>query len=129
MNYNKCSAPVTEIYALVDPDDGTIRYVGASVNPKQRLQNHRGLGVGSEEKHVWLSDLKARGKKPKIRILDTCPTENRKEVENQWILKMLADGHKLYNVIYPGYDRRAIMKKQKESVRQMIQKVRDSLGR
>ena len=103
MNYSICKNPVTKIYALVDPNDNTVRYVGASTNPEQRLNHHNELGVGSQAKCDWLSGLMEKGQRPVIRILETCQTAERKGRENYWILRMKEEGHKLYNVIYPGY--------------------------
>ncbi len=103
MNFGICKNPVTKIYALVDPNDNTIRYIGASTNPEQRLSAHVQMNVGSDAKNNWIRGLKNKGQQPSVRILATCATSERKEQENKWILKMRAAGHNLYNVIYPGY--------------------------
>src|SRR5713226_4296830 len=54
------------IYALVDPRDHTIRYVGRTIRAKQRLQQHlQEVGV-NEKKSQWLEELNQLGMIPKM---------------------------------------------------------------
>lgn len=56
------------IYALIDPDTAKIRYIGKSIRPKQRLQNHMNEASNCHRSH-WLQSLKKAGKTPHQVIL------------------------------------------------------------
>ena len=67
----KVSLAKPTIYALVDPRDGCIRYVGQSVNLVQRYKAHlkeRGTG----HKVRWMQALKAEAMLPQLAILEQC---------------------------------------------------------
>lgn len=66
----------TFIYALKDPDTGQIRYVGATVNPKQRLYLHLSRARREKRNNPRLALLRSyqRGNlKPVLTILDEVP--------------------------------------------------------
>ena len=75
------------IYALVDPRDDSVRYVGRSVKPKARLQQHLSDKTTNLEKIAWLDDLKTIGLKPALRILEETTADAALEVEGSWIAK------------------------------------------
>ena len=61
------------VYALQDPRDLVIKYVGMSSNPKQRLREHCNLyspGNGNKSKIEWITQLKTAGLKPGLIILE-----------------------------------------------------------
>ena len=59
-----------EIYALVDPRDNLVHYVGLSIDAENRLNGHlRGSG-GSNQERKWLLELKKMGLAPILRILE-----------------------------------------------------------
>lgn len=57
------------IYALIDPRDGEVRYVGISLDASKRLKAHLKDGRATA-KTAWLKDLKSSGEAPRIKILD-----------------------------------------------------------
>jgi hypothetical protein len=57
------------IYALGDPDTCAIRYIGKSIRPEQRLQNHMNDVSNCHRSH-WLQELKAQGKLPLMVIIE-----------------------------------------------------------
>ena len=76
------------IYALTD-EDGTIRYIGKSVNPEARLQTHireariaRGV---NKHKEAWIRQLLARNETPKLLLLERCCDDTWEAAERQWI--------------------------------------------
>jgi len=87
----------TYIYALVDPRDNQIRYVGKTVNPKVRLHQHMKDGTGSRRKEEWLESLRSLSVTPEIVILAEVDSENCFTEEKAWIKKMIADGSDLVN--------------------------------
>lgn len=61
----------TYIYALVDPRDNKIRYVGKANNPKERYKNHINPSRDKNtHKRNWLNLVRSLGYKPELLILD-----------------------------------------------------------
>ena len=59
------------IYALIDPRDSSIRYIGITDNPDQRLKEHlRGRG-GNPPKRNWVYELHQLGLVPIMQPLET----------------------------------------------------------
>lgn len=70
---------VVYIYGLIDPITGLIRYVGKSVNPRKRLNDHcKRCSKSPSHINSWLLGLKKISMKPEILILDEV-------CENNWI--------------------------------------------
>lgn len=85
------------IYALIDTDTRQIRYIGKSIRPKQRLQNHMNEVANCHRTH-WLQSLKAQGKRPHQVILkELDDDEPWQEWEKAWIAHGLACGWPLTN--------------------------------
>lgn len=61
--------PAVYIYGLVDPESGLIRYIGKSIRPAERLQNHMNEISNCHRSH-WLQSLKARGLRADMAILE-----------------------------------------------------------
>ena len=89
------------VYGLRDPRDGSIRYVGRTRYPKQRLNSHCGASEyfikRRSAKSKWVRRLRRRGLKPEMVILERCVKDRRVEVEAKWIQHYRTTG-KLYNV-------------------------------
>jgi hypothetical protein len=58
------------IYGLVDPETGDIRYIGKSIRPRERVQNHMNEVSNCHRSH-WLQSLKKRDLWPELVILET----------------------------------------------------------
>lgn len=73
------------IYGLVDPHTDEIRYIGKSIRPYQRIQNHMN-DTGSCHRVHWLQSLKKLGLKPHVIILDRIADEDDwQALEKYWI--------------------------------------------
>ena len=57
---------VAYIYALCDPRDGAVRYVGKSCAPKQRLRRHLADLDATTRKRRWINSLITAGLEPKL---------------------------------------------------------------
>ncbi len=100
------AGPMTHtIYALVDPRDGAIRYVGQTVNrPALRVRQHaetaRRKGPTSR-KNAWLCDLQSHGfHKPDVLIIETWLGSDwaaAARLEEFWIENLAVLGHDLLN--------------------------------
>lgn len=92
------------IYALLDPNTNEVRYVGCSVNPFKRYQEHTNIDrICNEVKHEWVEALSQTGQKPALILLDKCGDRaTGRERETAWITTLLTDGAPLTNRIYRG---------------------------
>ncbi|HEU5200458.1 MAG TPA: GIY-YIG nuclease family protein [Ktedonobacterales bacterium] len=58
------------IYALIDPTDGLVYYVGQTNDPKRRLGQHLAARHHKGVKAEWLCHLDEKGQKPIMQILE-----------------------------------------------------------
>ncbi len=87
---------LTYIYTL--SDDTSVRYVGKSNNPLDRLRYHKKeCKKQRTHKEKWLYSLLKAGKNVVLEILDEIPEENWCEEEVFWISQLRAWGFKLVN--------------------------------
>lgn len=78
------------IYALVDPRDGLIRYVGQSVDPEKRLAHHL-TRYTSIRVWTWTSKLRRLGLKPQVvRLAQAVPGERADKLEEDVIAQYRA---------------------------------------
>lgn len=91
---------VRYIYALIDPRNNAVRYVGCAGDIDKRLQEHmrsKNLGL---PKYQWLAELKQSGLSPRLEILETVegysPTFAREEY---WVKRLIRSGEPLTNVL------------------------------
>ena len=88
------------VYALVDPRDDIIRYVGVSKTPEVRYKQHMSnSGEGdNSDKAAWIKELKTNGAKPRLSILEKgIPLEEKVEREEDWIRDLVESGVRLLN--------------------------------
>lgn len=86
----------TIIYALQNPDDGEIRYIGKSDDPERRLKHHL-TDKGYNYRTNWLKQLRDAGKFPYMLVLRSVPIDLWKDAERWWIEKARQAGFKLTN--------------------------------
>ena len=74
-------------YALIDPRDGAIRYVGRTVSALNiRLNSHIRTSVkgkSNSPKAQWIRELVSVGLSPVIRLLEEVDVENGAEIETR----------------------------------------------
>lgn len=90
------------IYALIDPRNGSIRYVGMSTNPEQRLGRHVKQAISNAKvnphKERWILGLIALGAKPMVAILAVSNEKDWPSEETYWIDFLKAKGEPLTNI-------------------------------
>jgi len=91
------------IYALCDPD-GSVRYIGKSHDPEERIVQHLAQHLYPSRhdpynpKILWLQELRLSGLEPVIKILEEdIPQHRSAEREKHWIDWHLAQGCDLTN--------------------------------
>ena len=90
------------IYGLYDPRDGELRYVGMSVQPEIRFNQHLNDGRGSTHKLRWLAKLARLGLKPEIKVLDIVDVDEAPTREIEIIALMRDRGVRLTNATVGG---------------------------
>lgn len=91
--------PVT-IYALIDPETGATRYVGATTDMERRLVGHIATRAHHSTPAVrrrWLCGLARRGLAPTIASLEVVSDGSHAEREAFWIRDLIRRGAPLLN--------------------------------
>src|ERR1035441_1237667 len=91
------------IYALREPSDGMIFYVGKSKDPSTRYRSHfKGARQFSNRHlHERVHAMRERGEKPLVTILEVC-SDNWRERERYWISYFRLLGVVLENITAGG---------------------------
>lgn len=78
------------IYALVDPRDNRIRYIGKSVNVIKRYKQHLRSEYkdGSPKKTKWIKELLAQGLSPCLGSIEKTDLDNWQDAERSWICRL-----------------------------------------
>lgn len=105
MPHDTASSPLVAIYALTDPRDGTVRYVGKSKRPQRRLAEHKGRGADNPWRARWIAEVRAAGYEPGLRILEWCSESEWKERERHWEAVFRSQGEPLTNLAECGKGR------------------------
>jgi len=94
---------VVYIYALVDPRDGQIKYIGQTINPDFRLNSHKKhkatFNSGGSYKSHWVRELYRLGLTPRMELLKEVSKEQADEIEKETIKAYQEAGHKLVNIV------------------------------
>jgi len=97
------------IYALRDPRDNRVRWVGQTEYEKARIAAHMNpKRADMSARAQWIRSLKAEGLRPIMERLEHRPSIGQGhpgERERHWMTVMLASGEPLLNVTLPGHKR------------------------
>ena len=87
------------IYALGDPRDGELRYVGCTNNPARRQREYAGMQVYNNDQFIrWLRELKNINQQPVLVCLRaTNDYENAGSLEVEMMTRLRQEGHRLLN--------------------------------
>lgn len=90
------SSKLVYIYALVDPRDGLIRYVGKAISPLNRFNHHLNDSKnGTFAVHNWIRSMENEGLKPYYVILEKVKAAEWATAEQKWIeFYRSQNGHK-----------------------------------
>jgi len=112
------------IYALVDPRDGRVRYVGKTEKTiEHRLKQHLNNRKDKTHKQNWFDSLFALGLKPSIVLIEKVSKRNWERNERYWIKYYNDRGFALTNSTPGGGDipiTDEIRKKMSESAKKKI---------
>lgn len=91
----------TFLYTLSDPETGGIRYLGKSDEPFKRYKRHL-YDRDASHKSRWVHELRSRGLKPHMDLLDEIPHSQWKFWEREYIRVFKAIGIRLVNLTDGG---------------------------
>lgn len=111
------------IYALSDPRDGVIRYIGKTTQGlAERLAGHLASPTNPAMR-VWINGLTASGSIPRIRLVTTAPVDQLDSEEQRQIERHAAEGHPLLNS--PHYRRNLAGLLESEGPKQAVAGLRE----
>jgi hypothetical protein len=92
------------IYALIDPRNGAVRYVGQTVSIPRRVISHRRHALETTKTHkaAWIRSLLDAGYEPQIVVLETTTVEGKDQAEKKWIQHYRDAGANLTNLTDGG---------------------------
>lgn len=79
---------IAYIYALLDPRDNEVRYIGKTTNPKNRLSSHITECKREKSTHYrakWIKSLLKDNLRPLIKFLKICPLSDFVKYETEYI--------------------------------------------
>ena len=76
---------IVYIYALIHPISKEIRYIGKTLNLKQRLMSHKSSFKKTTHVSNWISSLLKQNLSPEMIIIETCDESNWEKREKHWI--------------------------------------------
>lgn len=86
------------IYALTDPADNLVYYVGQTCKPQRRFAQHLAARHHKGSKAAWLRRLEQQGQQPIMQILEFVESEEAASAkEQEWIHHFLQKGMPLLN--------------------------------
>lgn len=89
------------VYTLTDPIDNLIKYVGITNNIHKRMITHLNDNRNTL-KSSWIKNLKSKGLKPILEVIDITDSENYIKIEQYWISQMKTWGFPLKNMTDGG---------------------------
>lgn len=93
----------TNIYVLIDPRNGKVRYVGKANDISQRYRAHLNRARKHQiHKANWIKQLRDLGLKPIVEVIDVVPINEWVYWETYWIAQMKAWGFDLLNYTLGG---------------------------
>jgi DNA-binding Xre family transcriptional regulator len=98
------SAKTYQIYALIDPRDDAVRYVGIRIDADERFVSHLHDPNTNLPKTRWIRELRQEGLSPVMQILETIDAGANAlslacQRELDWINEMQRRGYPLLNVM------------------------------
>ena len=91
-----------EIYALHDPRDGVVRYIGKAKDAQKRLRSHLAEKRREYPVYLWIRELASLGLRPSLAVLVQCNDGSWKEHEREHIARERKTNPQLLNLAAGG---------------------------
>lgn len=90
------------IYALIDPRNNAVRYVGQTIVPlEKRLSDHLS-GPTNGKMRAWFKELREMGLRPLIQLLETVDRKVLDRREAAWLHEMFMRGERPFQLASAG---------------------------
>ena len=87
-----------DAYTLIDPINGSIKYVGITDNVRRRIDQHIRLAFTYGGLITWIHELYMQGLQPRAKIIASgIPSKDARATESQFIEEYIRAGEKLLN--------------------------------
>jgi hypothetical protein len=87
-----------DAYTLIDPINGSIKYVGITHNVRRRIDQHIRLAFTYGGLITWIHELYMQGLQPRAKIIASgIPSKDARATESQFIEEYIRAGEKLLN--------------------------------
>src|SRR3990167_7541172 len=116
------------IYALVDPRNYEIRYIGKSIYPNIRYKQHLKDITYNPHKQHWIKMLASLGLQPLLEILEEVDNDNWQDIEIWYIEETKKCGHRLLNMTSGGDGLLNVSDETKEKLRLKMIGNRNAVG-
>lgn len=129
-------SPLVEIYELIDPRDGSVRYIGKANNSSDRLKRHRrDARKRNTPVYQWFRKLESLGLVPNVRVVSRISAEEWPHEEKRLIFEARLIHPNILNLADGGNEpkcpietRRANGHKVAESRNRVVHKLLRELG-
>lgn len=91
-----------EIYSLLDPRDGSIRYVGKANDSLKRLKTHLAETRRSTPLYCWIEKLRGLGLVPQLQVMSVCNFSDWQQCEREAIANARLRGLNILNLADGG---------------------------
>lgn len=91
-----------EIYEILDPRDGAVRYIGKANDARKRFAGHMRETRRRTPLYDWMAKMRKAGLTPSYRVAVVCAPEDWAECEIKAIAAARASGAKLLNLADGG---------------------------
>lgn len=91
-----------EIYALIDPRDMTIRYIGKAQNSTRRLKDHLREARRKTPLYAWIGKLRTIDMQPLLKVICIAISDDWQSLEKLLIEQYRGDGARLLNLAEGG---------------------------
>jgi hypothetical protein len=86
------------IYALIDPRDGAVRYIGQTTGPLLKRRAEHYYSPTNQYTRKWIAELREAGVRPDIKALEEVAIDDLDSREFYWIVACRERGADLLNV-------------------------------
>lgn len=91
-----------EIYEILDPRDGSVRYIGKANDAAKRFKQHLRESRYRTPLYDWIAKLRSDGLVPSFRVARTCADAAWRECEKEAIANARSEGVRLLNLAAGG---------------------------
>src|SRR5260221_649647 len=89
---------ISDTFTLIDPINGSIKYVGITDNVRRRIDQHIRLAFTYGGLITWIHELYMQGLQPRAKIIASgIPSKDARATESQFIEEYIRAGEKLLN--------------------------------